>query len=387
MNFAMSSILKIRNPKAEARTNNECRSPNSSAGRSRHSGFGFRVCFGFRCSGFGFATFVALLLAGCGKHPNSTDPTSAAARPTVTVRTEVIQLRKLPLTEEVLGTVRPKQAVEIEAKISGRITALPVVLGQSVKAGDPLVTLATQEIEARLEQARAALRQAETDFNRVSKLQQTGAATQSELDAVTNRRLGAQAAVAEAEAMLGFGRITAPISGVVARKDAEVGDLAMPGKPLLRLEDPANLRLEADVPASVLGRVKAGDAMAVRVEAAGAELQGKVVEISPVADPATRSVRVKLDLPETKGLLPGQFGRLAVPTAETELLLIPPGALVRRGQLDLLFVASEGKAQMRIVRVGHALAEGVEILAGLNAGETVVVENAAALVDGQPIQK
>lgn len=325
------------------------------------------------------------LMAGCGKHPAPAS-SAAPALPAASVRTEVIQPRKLPLTEQVVGTVRPKQAVEIEAKVSGRISALPVAFGQSVKEGELLVTLAAQEIEARLEQARAALRQAETDFNRVSKLHQGAAATQSELDGVTNRKQAAQAAVAEAEAMLSFSRITAPISGVVARKDAEAGDLAMPGKPILRLESLANLRLEADVPASALGRVKIGDAMVVRIEAADAAVPGKVAEISPVADPATRSVRVKLDLPPAAGLLPGQFGRLALPMAETEVLLVPSGALVRRGQLDLLFVAREGKAQMRLVRVGRTLADSVEILAGLNAGEAVVVENATALVDGQPLQ-
>jgi RND family efflux transporter MFP subunit len=367
-------------------SNVECRKKDEARSPKHHSG-----CSSFRlqASGFirhsSFVIAVAALLAGCSK-PHEPAPHAAASLPAASVRTEAIQLRKLPLTEEVVGTVRPKQAVEIEAKISGRITALPVALGQTVKEGELLVSIAAQEVEARLEQAQAASRQAETDFNRVSKLQQTGAATQSELDAATNRKLGASAAVAEAEAMLSFARITSPISGVVARKDAETGDLAMPGKPLLRLENPANLRLEADVPASVLGRVKIGDAMAVRIEAAGAELQGKVVEISPVADPSTRSVRVKLDLPETKGLLPGQFGRLAVPTAETELLLVPPGALVRRGQLDLLFVSREGKVQMRIVRVGPTRTEGVEILAGLNAGEAVVVEGATALTDGQPLQ-
>jgi RND family efflux transporter MFP subunit len=344
----------------------------------------FVLGFDFRHASLAIAA-AALLAAGCGKHSDSTTP-GGPGLAAATVRTEMIQPRKLMLTEDVVGTVRARQSVELAARINGRITALPVVLGQAVKEGDLLVTLATQDVAARLDQAQAVLRQIEADFARLTRLQQTGAATPSELDAITNRRLGAQAAVAEAEAMLTYGRITAPISGVVARKDAETGDLAMPGKPLLRLENPASLRLEAEVPASVLARVKAGDSLAVRVEAVGVELMGKVSEIAPLADPATRSVRVRLDLPPTPGLLPGQFGRVALPLAEAEVLIVPPASLVRRGQLDLVFIVRDGTAQMRLVRVGRTLAGGVEILAGLNPGESVVVQGATELVDGQGVK-
>ena len=294
-------------------------------------------------------------------------------------------MRKLPLTEAVVGTVKSRQTADIEAKVSGRITSLPVVLGQVVKEGDLLVALATQESQARLEQAEAALRQAEIDSQRVGKLRQGGAATQSEFDSVTYRYQSAQAVVAEAKALLAYARITAPSGGVVARKDADVGDLALPGRPLLRIEDPTHLRLEAEVPGSVLARLKPGDTLAVRVDAVGAQIQGKVAEIAPVADPATRSVRVKLDLPETPGLLPGQFGRVAVPLAEAEFLVVPVAAVVQRGQLEIVFVAREGRAQMRLVRSGRPLDGGVEILSGLSAGEAVVVEGATGLLDGQPL--
>jgi membrane fusion protein, multidrug efflux system len=381
----MNQAMELRNPKAELRRKSAARSPKPTRRQRRLSDFGVRACFGFRISDLGFLLLLlSPLLAGCGpKHGSA--PASATLLPAAVVRVETLQSRKLPLTEEVVGTVKSRQAADIEAKVSGRITSLPVVLGQAVKEGDLLVALATQEIQARLEQAEAALRQAEIDAQRVGKLRQGGAATQSEFDSVTYRHQSAQAAVAEARAMLAYARITAPLGGVVARKDAEVGDLAMPGRPLLRLEDPTHLRLEAEVPGSMLARIKPGDTLKARVDAIGAVLEGKVAEIAPVADPATRSVRVKLDLPETAGLLPGQFGRVAVPLAEAEFLVVPAGALVQRGQLEIVFVTREGRAQMRLVRTGRPLDGGVEILSGLSAGEAVVVEGAAGLVDGQPV--
>ena len=297
-----------------------------------------------------------------------------------------IETVKQPAVEEVVGTVEPKLQAVIEAKVSGRITRLAVTVGQSVKQGDVLVELATQEIQAKLDQASAAFRQAELDFGRVGNLRKQSAATQAEFDAAQARYNVAKAALAEAEALSGYAKIPAPFYGVVSRKLADEGDLAMPGKPLLELEGRAGLRLVADVPSLLAGHVLADAKLTVRVETLPDPITGTVAEISPAADPASRTVRVKVDLPETPGLHTGQFGRLAVPVGEAAILFVPPPALVRRGQLEILFVAADGKAQMRLVRTGKQTAQGVEILAGLAPGEVVVIEGAGNLRDGQPLQ-
>jgi RND family efflux transporter MFP subunit len=122
------------------------------------------------------------------------------------------------------------------------------------------------------------------------------------------------------------------------------------------------------------------------VDTLGDSITGTVAEISPGADPASRTVRVKVDLPETAGLRAGQFGRVAVPVGEATFLFVPFPALVRRGQLEILFVAADGKAQMRLVRTGKETPQGIEILAGLAPGEAVVIEGAGTLRDGQPLQ-
>jgi RND family efflux transporter MFP subunit len=134
------------------------------------------------------------------------------------------------------------------------------------------------------------------------------------------------------------------------------------------------------------GHVLPDAKLTVRVDTQAAPITGTVAEISPTTDPASRTVRMKVDLPETAGLRSGQFGRLAVPVSEAAFLFVPPQALVRRGQLEILFVAADGNAQMRLVRTGKQAAEGIEILAGLAAGEAVVVEGAGNLRDGQPLQ-
>jgi RND family efflux transporter MFP subunit len=322
---------------------------------------------------------------GCGKKH---EPQAVAGEnlPTATVRVQTIEAVKQPAVEEVVGTVQPKLQAVIEAKTSGRITRLPVTLGQSVKQGDVLVELATQEIQARLDQANAAFRQAELDFNRTDNLRKQQAATQAELDAAQARYSVAKATVAEADALSGYAKILAPFDGVVARKLADEGDLAMPGKPLLELEGRAGLRLVADIPSLLTGRILPGAKLAVRVDTLPDTITGTLAEISPAADPASRTVCMKVDLPETAGLRTGQFGRLAVPIGEATFLFVPPSALVRRGQLEILFVAADGKAQMRLVRAGKETPQDIEILSGLTAGEAVVVEGAGTLRDGQPLQ-
>ncbi len=306
--------------------------------------------------------------------------------PSASVRVQRIESVKQPAVEEVVGTVQPKLRAALEAKISGRITRLAVTLGQAVKQGDVLVELASQEIQARLDQAQATLRQTELDFNRTANLRKQDAATQAELDAAQTRYHVAKAALAEAEALAGYAKIIAPFDGVLARKLADEGDLAMPGKPLLELEGRAGLRLVADVPSVLAGHIVPGAKVAVRVETLPDPLTGTLAEIAPGADPASRTVLMKVDLPETRGLRAGLFGRLAVPAGEKSCLFVPAQALVRRGQLEVLFVAADGKAQMRLVRSGKQAEQGIEILSGLAAGEAIVVEGAATLRDGQPLQ-
>ena len=137
---------------------------------------------------------IIAFLAGCGKKHEPIAATGESLPP-ASVRVQKIETVKQPAVEEVVGTVQPKLQAVIEAKVSGRITRLPVTVGQSVKQGDMLVELATQEVQARLDQANAAFRQAELDFNRVSNLHKQTAATQSELDTAQARYTVAKGAV------------------------------------------------------------------------------------------------------------------------------------------------------------------------------------------------
>jgi RND family efflux transporter MFP subunit len=254
-----------------------------------------------------------------------------------------------------------------------------------VKAGDMLATIDAREVQARHEQACAVRQQAASDLKRATELMKQQVLSQAEFDNVQSRFRVAEAAVAEAETMLGYTKVTAPFDGVVTRKHADVGDLASPGKPLLEMEDSRTLRLEADVPEAVVGRLKLGDRLPVRIAALEAELEGVISEISPAADPGSRTFLVKLDLPQQPGLRAGQFGRVAMPVGETVALRVPAGAVVQRGQMEIVFVVANQRAQLRIVKTGKRVVNEVELVSGVNSGEQVVVDGAAGLMDGQPV--
>jgi RND family efflux transporter MFP subunit len=326
---------------------------------------------------------VAVALAGCG-HKRELPPEEQL--PGAKVRTVTVEERKRIATEEVVGTVRAKLRASIEAKVSGRIEQIPVVAGQMVQSGELLVQLDAREIVARRDQARATQEQTERDLKRFAALLKKAAVTQQEYDAMEARHRVAEAALAEAETMLDYATVTAPFDGLVTRKFADVGDLASPGRALLDLEDPRSLRIEADVPEAFLGRIQSGQTMPVRVVSATNIVTGTVSEISPLVDPASRTFRVKLDLPDSPGLRPGQFGRVAVPAGESAALRVPVSAVVNRGQMEFVFVVADGKARLRIVKTGKRVGDEIEIVSGLAAREQIVAEGADRLRDGQPAE-
>ncbi len=321
-----------------------------------------------------------LVLAACGRHEQP--PAPVPALPNVTVKAEAAKWSTHAAVEEVVGTVRSKKRAMVEAKVSGRVLDYTATPGAMVKAGDLLARLDVQEIQAKVDQARAMLDQAKRDFDRQKQLIASNATTRQEFDAADARVKIGTGAVSEAETMLSYAKVTAPFDGVVTRKLADVGDLAMPGKPLLEIEAPTSLRFEADLPEAILDRVKLGEKMPVRLAKV---IEGTVSEISPVADPVSRTFNVKLDLPAMEGLRTGQFGRVSVPVAETKLLLVPQSAVLKRGQMEIVFVAKDGKAALRLVKTGKVLDGRVEVLSGIEEGEQVIVSDIARLADGQPV--
>lgn len=356
---------------------------------------------------------AALALAGCG---GGTKGAAEKEKPVVVtgVATETVSLAPIPEGMEAVGTVKARNAAVIAARLPGTVTGVFAAEGERVGRGKILVTLEATESTAQasaasasaeealrgLEEARARKRLAEATFERYHNLFREEAVTRQELDNRRADRDVADQGVARAEARLaaaregaraagavaGYTRITAPLAGVVTAKQVERGMTVFPGTPLITVEEEGNYRLEVAVPESMVAKVRVGDTVRVSVDGAGVAAPGRVAEVVPAADPASRTFTAKVDI-AGKGLKTGMFGRVFLPTGERQGILVPRRAVVERGALTSVWVV-DGRniARMRLMKPGMVQGDRIEVLAGLAAGERVVTGGVEKVVEGAEVR-
>ena len=332
------------------------------------------------------AVVGGMLLWGCQHSPELPAAAQNSAPKKVTVAIAGGSSRHWG--QEHMGTVVARHHAEIETKVQARVERIPVALGTHVRQGELLAELDTREFRAGAQQAHAVLEQAAQDLMRFETLLSQNAATQQEYDAVKARKSVAEAGVQEAEALLSYAQITAPFSGVVTAKSVNVGDLAIPGRPLFVVEDGTSLQFVAALPEASRDRINLGDTLQIATSSPDTAVFGIVDEISPSADPLSRTFVTKIMLPDRVNLRAGQFGRLLLPDDEEASISIPLSALVRRGQLELVYVVgADQRAMIRLIRTGRQVQDELEVLSGLSAGEHVVANPPAGLSDGDRIEE
>lgn len=329
------------------------------------------------------ATLTVLLAFACKEPQQGASPSNELSRQTV--RTAIALRAPVSHDLQMVGTVVARNRAEIASKVSGTVSSLSVVLGSEVRPGSPLLEISAGEIDARLRQAEAHLVQAQRNLGRERKLLARNAATPETVKEMEEALALAEATRDEARIMQGYTRIESPLAGRITAKMVDRGDFATPGTPLLVIEDGSQLQIETSVPEAMLPAIAPGQIFTVQVPAADLTATAMVNEVAPAINPTSRSGRVKLDLEAHPNLRPGQFARVALTTGATETLSVPAKALVRRGQLELLYVVVDSTARLRLVRAGAVINERIEILSGLDGGEMVVVDGQHLLQDGQPV--
>jgi RND family efflux transporter MFP subunit len=331
---------------------------------------------------------ATLAVAGCGgSHDQKHSPADMTPKSVSVARVERLATGA---QDEIMGSVVARNTADISTKVQSRVDRILVDIGSRVHQGDLLAQLDTREFEAKVQQARAMHEQASGDLARFQKLLAQNAATQQEFDGVKARATVAEANLSEAETFLSYARIIAPFSGVVTRKMVDVGDLPFPGQPTFTLEESGAPRFVVTIAESSRRKITVGQSVAISIPVIDTTVAGRVEELSPSADPMSRTFTVKIGLPALDQLRPGQFGRLQLPAeneSDEETLFIPRSAWVRRGQLDLVYVVTpENKAMLRLVRIGRQLPDKLEILSGLRENETVVVSDQRDLLDGDLVR-
>ncbi|MBN2325802.1 MAG: efflux RND transporter periplasmic adaptor subunit [Candidatus Omnitrophica bacterium] len=307
------------------------------------------------------------------------------------VQTVTTQYRTMDQTADAVGSIQSRSTTNVASKILAGILTVNFRPGDEVKKGDLLITLDDRDLRARLQQAENALEAAQAtlektmrDRTRYEQLRKTDDVTQNTLDeAISAERIAkanvdrAQQAVREAEVMLSYAKIYATMSGTVIEKHCDPGDLASPGESLLTMYDPTNLRVEVAVREQLSGRLKLGQSVQVSIDAVNKQMTGTVEEIVPSADPASRSVIVKVAIPREQGIFPGMFGRIYIPLDAVKFLVVPQKAVRKVGQLELITVKKDQQLVTRAVRTGRRWNGDIEILSGLTEGEEVVVSQGA----------
>jgi RND family efflux transporter MFP subunit len=295
-----------------------------------------------------------------------------------------------PLIEQAAGTLRAKVETVISPLITATISSIAVWSGDEVNAGEVLVTLDSRELKARVDQAhqavvaaQAMLGQTEKESKRVERIFKAdpGAVSKAERDRIQTGLSTARAELVrlkrykdEARTALSYSKLTSPIAGRIVERYADPGDTARQGVPVLRLYDPATLRLETNVRESVASKLTENQRLTVAIDALGKQYSGIVDEIVPSADPGSRTFLVKVSLSGGAGLYPGMFGRLMIPIDEVEKIYIPFKAATQVGQLDFVIVKTEQGAVRRYVRLGERGPEDrVEVISGLAPGEQVLI--------------
>jgi len=288
------------------------------------------------------------------------------------------------------GTVRSRTVANISPKMTARIIDIKVHAGDKVKKGDIIAKLDERDIHAQENQALAAVASASAQANRAKadaqrsrSLYSKDAATRENLDAAVAQEKSAQASVSQAMGAVNEIRthlddtvLRAPFDGIVVKRLKEPGDMGLTGVPVVTIQTPKGLRLEADVPTTCAGRFSVGMDVIVRIDTLRQTTAGQIDEIIPEVDPQTRTQLIKIALPFIEGLQPGHFGWLEQACDQHEALLIPVSAVQHIGQLEVVQVLVDGKQTMRHIRTAKMFGDQIEVLSGLHEGETIITNPA-----------
>ncbi len=310
--------------------------------------------------------------------------------------TATVDYREVGVTHAADGVVEAIRASTIAAQVSGRVVELRANAGDAVAKGQVLARIDEREAAQGVAASRAQAARAEADLGnarvnleRTQKLVAQNFISKAALDKAqadyeaSRAQLAAtRANTAQAVTVQGHSAITAPFSGVVAERLAELGEMAQPGKALFSVFDPKDLRAVANVPQAKIAEIRAGASASVEIPALSQRIQAARIVVLPSADPRTHTTQVRVELPDgLKGAYPGQFARVHFTVGKARKLVIASSAVVHRSEVDGAYVVdAKGGIAFRQLRLGEPAGEaGIELLAGIEPGEKVALDPVAAL--------
>lgn len=299
------------------------------------------------------------------------------------------------------GVVEAVRDTTLSAQVQGAIVSLNVKVGDTVKAGQEIVRIdaraASQNAAAsaaQVDAARASMQVASKEFERQKQLYQKQYISQAALDRAQAQLHASQAQVQALQAQAGaattqtgFYVLKAPYSGMVSEVPVALGDMAMPGRPLVRLYDPSALRVTAMVPQMAAAALAGAQTLQVEIPGLATPriaVPANQIQLLPTVDAATHTVQLRVAMPpDLKGATPGMFARLWLPATSdavgVQRVQIPASAVVRRAEMTGVYVLNaQGRPLLRQVRLGRVDGQQIEVLSGLHPGDKVATDPQAA---------
>ena len=340
--------------------------------------------------------FYLLLLSAATVHANATElgnPLSSklGAKLTQQLAVAPVQYREVEQTYSVEGLVEATRQSTVSAQISGRIKEINFDVGDRVNKGQVILRIDERETaqalagsNAQVLQAQATLQNTKITYERAKQLFEQKFISQSALDkAQADYQVArAQAAASEAgagQASLahGYSAVVAPYGGVVAARLVEVGEMVVPGKPMMIGFDPAEMRVVVNVPQYKLQDISSHPKVMIELPSLSRWIKAASTTVQPLADARTHSTQVRVSLPPNEpGIYPGMFVRAHFVVGKANRLVIPVSAVLHRSEVVAVYVVdAKGGVKLRQVRLGEATVDGaVEVLAGLSPGEQVTLD-------------
>lgn len=280
------------------------------------------------------------------------------------------------------AVVEAIQQATVGAQVPGRVLEVKADAGQTVKKGDVLMRIDAREAAEAARAAEAQYANARVHYERTKSLVAQKFMSAAALDKAKADFDAAAANRAAAGASQSHATILAPITGIVARRHAELGDMAMPGTPLFTIYQPGGLRVTASIPQYRLKDMRAVKTARVEFPESGQWVDATAVQVLPTADAATHVSQVRVTLPTVPEATPGMFARVHFVTGQAEKLTVPASAVLRRGEVAAVYVqAADGRLSLRQLRLGDSVGRGeIEVLAGLATGDQVVTEPVKAAI-------
>lgn len=305
------------------------------------------------------------------------------------------------------GQIESVQTANISTRVMGRITNIYVKAGDKVNKGQLLATISDDDIRAKkaqadamVSEAEAALVNARKDYERFEALFRQQSATAKELDNVTlqynaakSRVEGARQVRTEVLASLSYSSLTAPFSGVVTQKLAEVGNIANPGMPIITIEQNGILQVSAAVAESDIAGIHKGDEAKLLVKSTGKNFDAGITQLNPSSQFTGGQYIIKISIPEEekKDLYPGMYVNVSIPRKEEQqvtgdAVLVPVSAIFNRDELTGIYtVSANNTALLRWVRLGKNFGDRVEVVSGLSRKEKFILTAAGKLYNGAPV--